>query len=86
MTIMLNGDHDGMMMNGGDGWMMIWMVIWLLIVLAVLAVAVFAIVRFTRPGGGSRDEALDVLRRRFAAGEIDEDEYSARRSNLGQSP
>lgn len=78
---MMNGEYDGMM--GNDGWMMMWMLVWFLVVIAVLAVAVFAIVRWTRPRNESMDEAHQLLRRRFAAGEIDKDEYLSRQGDLG---
>jgi putative membrane protein len=61
----------------GGPWMML---VWLLIVLAVLAAAAYGIAwlirgttqRGERPG---RDDAEELLRRRYAAGEIDHDEY-----------
>ena len=80
--MMLNDSHG--MMNGGQWWMTMWMVIWLLIVVAALAIAVFGIVRFLRPRE-SHDDALELLRRRYAAGEIDQDEYASRRAELGKS-
>ena len=79
----MDGGYDGMM---GGGWMIAWMLLWLLIVGAVLAVAVFGIVRFSPPRNEPRDEALELLRRRYAAGEIDKDEYASRVSDLGRSP
>jgi putative membrane protein len=67
-----------------DGTMMSWMWVggafWLL--LAVVVVLFFA--RDRIPGARQQtsltdhDSALDVLRRRFASGEIDEQEYRAR--------
>ena len=70
------------MMDGGGGWMMAWMLVWLLIVIGVLAVAVFAIVRFSSPRRDSRDDARDILRRRYAAGQVDKDEYLSRLADL----
>lgn len=70
------------MMNG----MILWGLLWTLIGIAVLVLAVLAIVDFVRrdrdTGGRSRQSAEDILRKRFAAGEIDEDEYNQRRSQL----
>ena len=60
--------------------------IWIL-VLAALAYAVFAVMK--RPsGGGPRhpplksDDAEEILRQRFARGEIDRDEYENRPGEL----
>ena len=72
------------MMSG----MMMWMLVWGLVGLAVLAVLVAGIVWFVggnATGGAPREpEPADVLRRRYAAGEIDEDEYLRRLSGLSQ--
>lgn len=82
MTISL-GAHDEMMMGGGHGWMMVgWMFVWLLVVFGVLAVVVFAIVRFSSPRTQSHDDAREILRRRYAAGDIDKDEFTSRLANL----
>jgi putative membrane protein len=65
----------------------------ILTLLAILVVAVLAsiwLVRNLREGGGSaalsRDGsgAHEALRRRYAAGEIDDDEYERRLSGLGR--
>ncbi|HXN03986.1 MAG TPA: SHOCT domain-containing protein [Candidatus Acidoferrum sp.] len=59
---------------GGGGWNWLWMTLMMLIFWGgVIAVAVWAI----RSGLGSRREndALDVLRRRLAAGEISQEDF-----------
>jgi putative membrane protein len=73
---------DGMM---GMGW---WMVLWGLVGLAVLVLVVLAIVRLIRsdssragiPAG--EDPAQVELRRRYAAGQIDQEEYLRRLDDL----
>ena len=77
------------MMNGG---MWAWMLLWALVGVAILTVAVVVTVRLVRgghatgPGHPTRsaqtESADEVLRRRYANGEIDEDEYLKRRSGL----
>ena len=85
MTVM-----DGMM--GGAG--QLWGLLALLTLVAVLVLAVPGSVWFSRElqgrptgsvpdaGGGHDDAALNRLRERFAAGEIDEDEFECRLSAL----
>jgi putative membrane protein len=79
------GDH--MMWGGGHGWflMPLMMVFWF----ALLVGAVVLIVRWLgasgrveprRPKAGS--DALDILRARFAKGEIDKAEFEERRALL----
>jgi len=75
---------DGM---GGMGGMMMWMLIWGLVGLALLALMVVGIVWLVRRGNGAdrvpQPEAPEeLLRRRYAAGELDEDEYLRRRAGL----
>lgn len=64
------------------GVMGIWMIVWLVLVVAVIALTIWLIGRFVVSGGsGSRptsDDAEEILRRRFAAGEIDAEEYERR--------
>lgn len=71
---------DGM---AGMGW---WMLLWSLIGLAVLAAAVVGVVWLVRSVSGSRPEpAEQELRRRYAAGEIDADEFRRRQAELRRS-
>ncbi|CAN5830869.1 hypothetical protein BH24ACT8_BH24ACT8_04940 [soil metagenome] len=79
----------GDIMGGGMGGMGLWMLFWALVGLTVLVLAVVGItwlLRRTdspRPGHPVHGETPEeLLRRRYAAGEIDEDEYQRRRSGL----
>lgn len=83
---------DGGMMDGGMmGAMGIWVFLLVAVLLAVLVAAVLGSVWLVRrlssgtdqaaPSQGP-DDASDTLRRRYAAGEIDDDEYARRRSTL----
>lgn len=82
--------HDGGMMEGGMmGMMGGWMLLWALVGVAVLVVAVLAAMWLgkhrsparpdtapTAPGKGDEvASAQELLRRRYAAGEIDREEY-----------
>lgn len=82
-------------MMGDMGSMMgsayLWAVL-ILILLAVVAAGIIAVVvvlgRAGRVAASGRpspgEEARDILRRRYAAGEIDEDEYLQRLSGIAQ--
>jgi len=76
-----------MMNYGGWGWGIVCMVA----VIAIIAVVACAITASThkRESSGdreaSRPDALAVLERRFANGDIDEHEYSRRRELLTQN-
>lgn len=79
------------MMHGWNGWMgwggglgVLWML--LLVGLTVAAAVALARALLPRAGAPRDDDALSVLRARFARGEIDEAEYRARRSVLTSNP
>jgi len=60
----------------GGGW-------WLVLLLALLVVAVVAAaVYLTRTTGDDEDGALATLRERYAAGDLDEEEFERRRERL----
>jgi len=80
------------MMNGRDmsgqdwAWMTLMMGVGALLFVLLVVVVVIAVVRgLSRPSHERSDEALAVLRRRFAAGEIDEAEYQRRHDALRAS-
>lgn len=75
------------MMSGG---MAAWMAVWTVLLLGLLAFGTTWLVRRgLRPADRPRQPALEdtpteILRRRYAAGEIDEDEYLIRLSGISQ--
>jgi putative membrane protein len=70
-----------MMWGYYDGWSWLWMAAMMVLFWGgIIALAVFAIRSFT--GSKSNDQALDVLRRRFASGEITQDEFEKTRKAL----
>lgn len=73
----------GGMMDGWWGVHVIWMLFW--IALLVLVVAVIWRLFQGRPAGaGAPEESpLEILKRRYARGEIDRDEFEAKKRDLG---
>ena len=85
--------------SGMSGWMVVWMVLSSLFWLALVAIAVWALVRFVnrRPSGSARyghdattkvpagPSADEILRQRFARGEIDADTFERMRAQLEQA-
>ncbi|MFB6283201.1 MAG: SHOCT domain-containing protein [Halobacteria archaeon] len=82
--------HNGWMGQGVmDGWMaggfgFLWMILWTLILIGIPVAAVYLL--FTRKDevgdSDQPDEAMAVLRRRYAEGELDDEEYERRREKL----
>ena len=77
-----------MMYYGGWGWG--WAIVCMVAVIAIVALIAWAIIASTnkRESGADREtarpEALAVLERRFANGDIDENEYKRKRQLLTQ--
>jgi putative membrane protein len=78
----------GDMMGWGGGWGWSWfgivhMVLWWFLI--ILGIVVLAKWLFGSGGGRSTesDRALTILRERYARGEIDKQEFDARRRDLG---
>jgi putative membrane protein len=81
------GEYYGHHMWGdGWGWSMMGGSVMALFWIAVIVAVVFAVRAFAdrdRTGGRSGDSALEILRERFARGEIDQAEFDERRKALG---
>ena len=86
-------EHDGDMMDGGmmdmmSGMMGAWMILWALIGLALLVLAVVATIWLAKrisPGKSDSSAGADeMLRRRYAAGEISQEEFLRMRGDLSQ--
>lgn len=76
-------------MPGWDGWSSgwVWFAVghvlwWTLLIVAIVVLLRFALRRRAAPSAATPDRALELLRERFARGEIDEQEFEARRRVL----
>jgi putative membrane protein len=81
--------HDGWMgTHGGTGGGMfggfgfLWMLLWTLVLIGIPVGLVYLLFIRHESVDRTTDDALDLLRRRYARGEIDEEEFDARRARL----
>jgi putative membrane protein len=67
-----------------SGWLIAWMVVWWGILLAIVIALVWLVVRAAQPRQpGSREDSPEtIVKRRYARGEIDRDEYERRLEDL----
>lgn len=66
-----------------DGWHMGGMWLWWLLVIATVAAAIWFVTRTSRPGGSTSEESPEqILKRRYAKGEIDKDTYQEMLADL----
>ncbi len=74
------------MMNGWEmtGWGWAWMSVWMITGIVVIAVLIALVARgsSSQLRHSTNQEAFEILRQRFAKGEIDEAEYERRRTLL----
>jgi putative membrane protein len=79
-------DMDGMMGGGMWSWLA-WIALFFVILAAIAIVSIFVARSLWKRGDGSRstrrDGALEILKERYARGEIDRDEFEERRQLLG---
>lgn len=71
-------------MDGGMGiWMLFNMTFWILVIIGIVLLAVW-IARTGGRGERSKDEesALDILKKRYARGEINKEEYEEKKRDL----
>jgi putative membrane protein len=69
-------DHGGWMFGGG-----LWMLLSWLLPVALIVAAIYVL---ARPGQGTREKtALDILKERYARGEIEKEEFEQKKRDLG---
>jgi len=69
----------GAMASGGFGWLFMFL-FWVLVI--VVVVYVIKIVMSGTKGGGKTETVLDILKKRYAHGEIDKKEFEEKKKEL----
>ena len=77
-----------MMDNGmtGDGmgiWMLFGIVFWILIIVGIVLLVVWVVQKALGGGaGGTEGSALEILKKRYASGEISKEEFEEKKRDL----
>ncbi len=72
------------MMGGGMGiWMLLGIVFWILLIVGIVLLVVW-VVQKAMGGGADRleESALEILKKRYARGEISKEEYEEKKRDL----
>lgn len=69
---------------GGFGFGGIFMILWWILIIVGIVVLVKWVLGSSASQGGSAGKALDILKERYARGEIDEQEYQKKKQDLSQ--
>jgi len=73
---------DGWMGSHGGAFSSLWMTLWMVVLIGVPLGLGYLFLTRRDASSGTTDDALTVLRHRYAEGEIDEEEFDARRRRL----
>lgn len=68
------------MYDGGMGW---GGGLFMLLIFALIVIGVVAVIRWLVKPCGGRESALDILKRRYAAGEISKEQFEAMKKEVG---
>ena len=74
--------HDGWMGSHGGVFGYLWMTLWMVVLIGVPLGLGYLFLTHRDASGGTTDDALTVLRRRYAEGKIDKQDFDARRRKL----
>ena len=69
---------------GGLGFGGIFMILWWILIIVGIAALIKWVLGSSASYGGSAGKALDILKERYARGEIDEQEYQKKKQDLSQ--
>jgi putative membrane protein len=78
------GGHGPWMMGGyGMGWFggIFMVIVWIVVIVGIVFLIRW-LVQSTRGGAGSAESAMEVLKRRYAAGEINKKEFEQKKKDL----
>ena len=82
LAVLAQGDGWGRMHGWDGGWMWLWGSLMMLTWVAIVAAAVWLVLRSIRGGGDGSRRAREILDERFASGELTPEEYRERKDAL----
>ncbi len=81
------GGHGPGMMGWGHGWgwlgVLLMVIVWALVILGIVALIRWLWMAGPRRTGGHGESPLDILKTRYARGEINKEEFEQKKKDLG---
>jgi putative membrane protein len=72
-----------MMGNGMGIWMLFSLVFWILVIVGIVLLVVWVVQKAVGGGaGGTEGSALEILKKRYASGEISKEEFEEKKRDL----
>ena len=73
--------HEGMMWGCGGWWMIIF---WIIVIIGIVFLVKWLVGqgRTDRQASGKEESPLDILKKRYARGEIDKEEFEQKKKDL----
>ncbi len=73
---------DGMMGGGMGIWMFFGTVFWILLIVGIVLLVVWVVQRASGGSDRSEESALEILKKRYARGEISKEEFEEKKRSL----
>ena len=69
-------------MGGGMGWMLFGLILWIFLLAGIVLFIVWLVQRVTGGERRAEDSALEILKKRYAKGEISKAEYEEKKRDI----
>ena len=78
----MHGPYEWPMFGGGWLAMIFMAIFWLLLLAGIVVLVVWLATRYRAPGGGAGESPLDILKARYARGEISQEEFERMKQDI----
>ncbi len=73
---------NGMMGQGMGIWMLLGLIFWIFLIVGIIFLLIWAVQKVSGGRIEKEDSALEILKKRYARGEISKEEYEEKRRDL----
>lgn len=73
---------NGIMGQGMGIWMLLGLIFWIFLIVGIVFLLIWVVRKASGRGTEKEESALDILKKRYAKGEISKEEYEEKRRDL----